>query len=315
MMARAVEEGQRQQHSHRSASIVQPGSIYKRWDQAELRRCRATGRTTEQYATFDLGGEIHPVFTNWTTHHSPGTGGDDAEEDEEGDALLFRELMQPLLLAGRILEAVGLPWLSDFFVHDGDDADADADDDAYDDGRDPFESTPPSPSPSSAYSQISGSSGRSHNRNHKGVGIDVPPAVARHHRATWASPELKQKWLDDTRRELRSPALALSVEWQLDGSMFGERGWVGYTCRHPRTAEMTLESLDSFDVIAGFDQDTLGREEEEEEERGKYKYRALSVLVMSEFPARLCELRSRGEERGEEYLLTAFMATVTILHE
>lgn len=140
----------------------------------------------------------------------------------------------------------------------------------------------------------------------------MPQAVARHHRAVWAPPELKQKWLDDTRHELRSAALTRLVEWQLDAAMFGDRGWVGYTCRHPRTAGMTLGSLDSFETVARFDRAKQGRSREGEDEG---RYRALSVLVMSEFPARLCELRRLGMERGEEYLLTAFMATVTILHE
>lgn len=76
---------------------------------------------------------------------------------------------------------------------------------------------------------------------------------------------------------------------------------------------MGLEEIDVFETIVGFDR----RATSEDSSHGgrKQKYRSLSVLVMAEFPARLQELRRVGREGGEEYLLTAFMATVTILHE
>lgn len=47
--------------------------------------------TTER-RTLDLCGEIHPVFANWT---------------HVDDSALHEELQQPLLLASKILEAVG----------------------------------------------------------------------------------------------------------------------------------------------------------------------------------------------------------------
>ncbi|RYP36434.1 hypothetical protein DL767_003397 [Monosporascus sp. MG133] len=157
-----------------------------------------------------------------------------------GDSV--KELEQPLLLAGKILEAAGLPWLSDFFIED-------VFDEAY-------------------------------------PGLENRAAP---------------RWLDDTRREIGNE-FARSLEWQLDGAMFRERGWVGYTCRHPR-GEMELDDLDTFETIARYDARKEGR------------YRTMSILVMAEFPARLRDLREQGREEGEEYLLTAFMTAVTLLHE
>ncbi len=161
-----------------------------------------------------------------------------------------------------------------------------------------------------------------------------PHAIIRHHHAAWACPEaLRRKWLDDARRGLGGAGgddeLARSVEWRLDRAMFRERGWVGYTCRHPRPAGMGLGELDRPETIARFDR--LGassggggggggnNDNDRAEKVGwggeKRRYRDLSVLVMAEFPARLRELGRLGRGHGEEYLLTAFMTTVTILHE
>lgn len=175
-----------------------------------------------------------------------------------------------------------MPWLSDFFIDD--DFSGDLSDETY-------------------------TANHHHGRAHEGA----PQPIPRHHRASWTSRDLKRKWLDDTRNALKSAELARSLDWQLDTDMFREKGWVGYTCRHPRSAEMGLEEIDAFETIVGFDR----RATSEDSSHGgrKQKYRSLSVLVMAEFPARLQELRRAGREGGEEYLLTAFMATVTILHE
>ena len=45
------------------------------------------------------------------------------------------------------------------------------------------------------------------------------------------------------------------------------------------------------------------------------KGRLMTVLVMEEYTTRMCELARQGRESGEEYLLTAFMMAVTMLHE
>lgn len=45
------------------------------------------------------------------------------------------------------------------------------------------------------------------------------------------------------------------------------------------------------------------------------KGRLMTVLVMEEYTTRMCELARQGREGGEEYLLTAFMMAVTMLHE
>lgn len=49
-------------------------------------------------------------------------------------------------------------------------------------------------------------------------------------------------------------------------------------------------------------------------EKGE-KGRLMTVLVMEEYTTRMRELARQGREGGEEYLLTAFMMAVTMLHE
>ena len=210
------------------------------------------------------------MFTNWAPHAD--------------DPTLRDELRQPLLLAGRLLEAAGLPWLSDLFVDDDNPRTEDANPSGH--------------------------------RHHYGI-EPGPPAIARRHRAPWAGEELRRAWLDNTRRALGRGSqteneFTRSLEWQLDSSMFRERGWVGYTCRHRRDPiAAMLEELDDPDVIAQSDDASRGQ--------GR-RYRDVTVLVMAEFPARLRELGAVADtetagESGGEFLLTAFMAAITILHE
>ncbi|KAI0441531.1 hypothetical protein F4803DRAFT_413486 [Xylaria telfairii] len=85
--------------------------------------------------------------------------------------------------------------------------------------------------------------------------------------------------------------------------MFRQKGWNGYTCRHPR-GELSLSEIDRYETIEEFDRVSLHEDS-----------RNLTILIMAEYPARLAELRREGKARGEEYLLTAFMTTVTLLHE
>ncbi|KAI0022687.1 hypothetical protein F4780DRAFT_161970 [Xylariomycetidae sp. FL0641] len=232
---------------------AQAGSRFKRWDRDELENCGATGTASPR--DLNLQGEIHPVFVNWGN----------ASED------LRRELQQPLLLASRLLEHAGIPWLSDFLIEDL------------------FSENYPGKAPScSVFFK------KSHNTG--------PRTIVRHHRASWATVEVKRGWVDSTRKQMKTE-IARSVRWELDEEMFRERGWNGYTCRHPRQG-LPLIELDRYETIAKFDQAC-----------GDRKCRNMTILLMAEYPKRLAELRRQGKSQSEEYLLTAFMTTVTILHE
>ncbi|KAI0484663.1 hypothetical protein GGR56DRAFT_680300 [Xylariaceae sp. FL0804] len=190
------------------------------------------------------------------------------------DPDLRGELEQPLLLASRLLESSGLLWLSDFVV-----------DDVFDElypGR----------------AQKGGSQKSSEEEGRRAA----PEIIVRHHRAPWATPELRRQWLDVTRSLLKGE-LAESIRWELDGKMFQEKGWVGYTCRHPR-GQLPLEELDRYETI-----------ERSDREGPRDSPRKMTILVAEEYPRRLGELRHQGGAGTEEYLLTAFMAAVTILHE
>ncbi|KAI6091354.1 hypothetical protein F4821DRAFT_200353 [Hypoxylon rubiginosum] len=237
---------------------TQPGSTPKRWDKKELRRCGAIGTTKSRH--LNLRGEVHPVFTNWV----------------DIDPELERELEQPLLLASRLLEDAGLPWVSDFLAHDI------------------FTENYPGRNPSCRCSF-----GYTPPGNSREV---VPKTIVRHHRASWATPEHTDEWTRDTKRQLEGK-MADALTWQLDADMHREKGWVGYTCRHPR-CELPLDELDRYENIEWWDR---GYEES--------RWRKLTILLTTEFPARMAELRRQGKDHSEEYLLTAFMATMTILHE
>ncbi|KAI2469405.1 hypothetical protein F4781DRAFT_222037 [Annulohypoxylon bovei var. microspora] len=237
----------------------QPGSIPKKWNKEELRKCGAIG-TTEPLE-LNLQGEIHPVFANWV----------------DADPELRAELQQPLLLASRILDAAGLPWISDFLAHDV------------------FTDDYPGRKPSCRCSFTHSAAGP------RDDGEVVPRSIIRHHRATWASEEVKGEWISTAEDQLRG-RLARSLTWQFDADMFRERGWAGYTCRHPRSG-LALDGVDRYETIREWDKRCEGG------------WRNQTILVTAEFPKRLAELRRQGEEHGEEYLLTSFMAAVTLLHE
>ncbi|KAI0866347.1 hypothetical protein F4860DRAFT_523658 [Xylaria cubensis] len=236
-------------------AAVQPGSIAKKWDKEELVRCRATG--TEITTTTELEGQAHPIFANWT----------------EAETEIYKELEQPILLASRILEATGLPWLSDFLV-----------DDIFSDDYPGREQT-------TCYESAS--------MYEDGV---TPRSIVRHHRTPWATSKKQAKWRCLTRSMLRNECPKL-IQWQIDEDIFKHKGWNGYTCRHPR-AGMPLDEIDEYETIQKFDRISP--------HRGS---RNLTILLTAEYPARLAELRRQGKARSEEYLLTAFMTTVTILHE
>ncbi|KAI1210877.1 uncharacterized protein F4807DRAFT_41967 [Annulohypoxylon truncatum] len=244
------------QHGYMSS---QPGSTSKRWDKEELRKCGAIG-TTEPL-NLNLQGKIHPVFANWV----------------DVDPELRKELEQPLLLASRMLDAAGLPWISDFLAHDV------------------FAEDYPGRRPSCRCSFTHSAAGP------RWDGEVVPRSILRHHRATWAEEEVKGEWIQSAEDQLRGP-MARSLTWQLDNDMFREKGWVGYTCRHPRDG-LALDEIDRYGTIQEWDN------------RCEDGWRNQTVLVTAEFPKQLAELRRLGKEDTEEYLLTSFMAAITLLHE
>lgn len=184
------------------------------------------------------------------------------------DRELFQELRQPLLLASRLVEHAGLEWISDFLI-----------DDIFDEqypGRGKCQCPRP------------------------GCEQTTLKTIVRHHRADWATEELKRSWVIEASEELKR-GLSRSIEWQLDPDMFKTKGWVGYSCRHPRN-DLPLEELDARDIIEEWDHRA---------KRAHRKERKLTLLVMTEFPNRLKELPNNSEE----YLLTAFMTAITIVHE
>ncbi|KAH7030874.1 uncharacterized protein B0I36DRAFT_431119 [Microdochium trichocladiopsis] len=82
-----------------ASSSLQGGSAGKEWNLEELRACGAVD--TGASRKLDLTGQIHPVFANWRPDVEP---------------RLKRELEQPLLLASKLLDGTGLPWISDFVI-------------------------------------------------------------------------------------------------------------------------------------------------------------------------------------------------------
>ncbi|KAI2782022.1 hypothetical protein F4815DRAFT_67819 [Daldinia loculata] len=217
---------------------------------------------TTELRRLNLRGKIHPVFSNW----------------KDTNQELRRELKQPLLLASRLLEAAGLPWASDFLTHDV------------------FVKGYPGRKPSCRCS-FTHSSAASVDDNEA-----APRTIVRHHRAPWASSQLKSRWTRIAESKLKGE-MSNSLKWELDEDMFHERGWAGYTCRHPRNGR-TLDELDKYWTIRRWDEKCENR-----------RCRNLSILVTADFPKRLAQLRCEGKEQGEEYLLTAFMTAVTLLHE
>ncbi|KAK1836933.1 inositol monophosphatase [Podospora conica] len=136
----------------------------------------------------------------------------------------------------------------------------------------------------------------------------TPVVIPRHHisPALAAEPRIRKKWHASTARDLET-TLARQIRWQLDPDMFKEKGWVGYTCRHRGEQMVVLDaSLDRPSTIRAGD--------EAARERGETG-RGMTVLVMEEYTTRMGELARQGREGGEEYLLTAFMMAVTMLHE
>ncbi|KAI1095859.1 hypothetical protein F5B19DRAFT_439342 [Rostrohypoxylon terebratum] len=209
----------------------------------------------------NLQGKVHHVFANWIS----------------ADPKLHKELQQPLLLASRMLVAAGLPWISDFLAHD-----VFAED---------YTGQKPSCRCSFTHSAASP----------RCDGEVVPQSIVRHHRAKWASEEVKGEWISAAEKQMTGK-MARSLTWQLDEDMFSEKGRVGYTCRHPRDG-LPLDEIDEYETIQEWDK------------KSKDGWRNQTILVTAEFPKRLAELRLQGKEDSEDYLLTSFMAAITLLHE
>lgn len=193
------------------------------------------------------------------------------------DSKLLQELRQPLLLASRILDTdSALEWISDFII-----------DDIFSRGY-----------PGAQFPQTQAYLGAQKNA--------TPYNIARHHRATWASPGQRNSWLDKASQEM-SQNMAKSITWQLDADMFAQKGWSGYTCRHRcSNPPISLDELDRYAAIEAADHECTEQ---------SLSQRHLAILLMAEYPARLRELAENGHGDSVEYLLTAFMTAITILHE
>ncbi|KAK3390200.1 hypothetical protein B0H63DRAFT_464936 [Podospora didyma] len=196
-----------------------PGSIPKDWDRKELKPCGAVDANF--LASLDLQGDIYPIFHNWVI----------PDDDGDGEALSL-ELGQPLLLASRILESVGLPWLSEFCI-----------DDIF---------SPSYPGRRRRQQQPVEDDDDGDNSGQEQEQTATPEMIVRHHRASWVSPRLARTWLASTAHELRT-ILPKSVVWKLDSDMFGAFGWVGCTCRHPLAFVGEDEALDQPGVIRAAD--------------------------------------------------------------
>lgn len=237
------------------------------------------GTETGIQVTPNLRGLVHPIFGDWII------------PNDDDDALaLSKELVQPLLLASRILQTVGLPWISEFFIDDV------------------FQSSYPGRGIST--SSKAGRSGPKQTSGELPLVQDTPEVIVRHHRAAWATPRMRSAWLASADYELRFN-VPRHVQWQINGEIFSRFGWVGYTCRHrPRqpagVATIPTPLLDRPEAVIAAD---------EEARKLGATNRPVTVLVMKEYASRLRMLRWLGRLGGEEYLFTAFMAAVTVLHE
>ncbi|KAK5660489.1 hypothetical protein OQA88_13037 [Cercophora sp. LCS_1] len=230
--------------------------------------------STGIHAPPTLHGEIHPVFRDWIIPNDNG----------EAEALGC-ELRQPLLLASRILESVGLPWLSEFCIDNI------------------FAPTYPGQS-------IPAKPASNRHRVDRRPPMPTPEVIVRHHRASWATPHLANGWLSATAHELRAE-LPRSVRWQLDPDIFSTFGWVGYTCRRRAQNRGTMLTVDE----ASKDRPHTIMAADKEAKAAGATSRCMTILVMKEYASRLHMLRRLGRVGDEEYLLTAFMAAVTMLHE
>lgn len=233
-----------------------------------------TPQGTNIHAPLTLQGEVHPVFQNWIIPN----------DNAEAEALSY-ELHQPLLLASRILETVGLPWLSEFCI-----------DDIF--------------APCYPGHNVSAKALSTRRRDQKKQPpTSTPEVIVRHHRASWITPHLTNTWLSATAHELRT-RLPRSIQWQLDPNIFSTFGWVGYTCRRSRHRGtlLTVDDMcqDRPNAIAQADRDAKAE---------GAMTRCMTILVMKEYASRLHMLRQLGRLGDEEYLFTAFMAAVTLLHE
>lgn len=70
----------------------------------------------------------------------------------------------------------------------------------------------------------------------------------------------------------------------------------------------------TMDEVIGDRPNTIGMEDMKSKAAGAMS-RCMTILVMKEYASRLQMLRQLGRFGDEEYLFTAFMAAVTLLHE
>ncbi|KAK0744148.1 hypothetical protein B0T18DRAFT_328670 [Schizothecium vesticola] len=252
------------------------GWVPKDWDAVELTRCRARGTPINSPPT--LRGEIHPLFHNWIFSSSsrPSSSSSSSTVSSTTASSVDPSLIKALTPPLLLATRILTTVGLPWLSEFHID---DIFDEAYP-GRLPDTTTPEEQTPS---------------------------VIPRHHISpTLADPRTKKKWHASTARDLEV-RLARQICWQLDPDMFREKGWVGYTCRHRGEQMVALDAtLDRPSMIHAGD--------EAARERGE-KGRLMTVLVMEEYTTRMCELARQGRGGGEEYLLTAFMMAVTVLHE
>ncbi|KAI5868517.1 hypothetical protein GGS23DRAFT_609197 [Durotheca rogersii] len=297
-----IERATGAQHARTPA---QAGSTAKGWDSEELRRCGAIGTTTPR--VLGLENAVHPVFAGWA--------GSDAE------VALRAELEQPLRLASRVLRAAGLPWASDFLAHGVFAPDyggrAPSCRCSFGSGLGPAGAAAAASAGPAAASAAAATTTivRHHRRRRRNAGSSQEHSVGGEEDARERGGQ-RDEWLRTAEARLADEAVARATTWQLDARIFRQRGWVGYTCRHPRCGGASLAVSDDGHGATRSGGDGGRNREGDDEPAGRAsRYNDLTILVAAEFPARMAELRRCGKEHGEEYLLTAFMAAVTILHE
>jgi len=333
------------------SNILQGGSVAKDWDVKELKACGATGTTISR--ELDLSGDIHPVFFNWAKDVEPrhlkeleqplllaskllnGTGlqwvsdfiiDDIFAEEYPGRHGLKEDPTNPGSLVDTVTRTNPKPRLSEITHALRVDETPEMAPPLSPSSTSITSSSPSSGSYLSPRSSVASSvysatecpsespttgghinkpakyyplpsslpkpKGRSFPLVHRKSAstsivddfahlpkIHPPETIIRHRRASWWSRGLEARWLQRTDRWLRRE-LGPALKWHLDGS----------------SAISCSNSVSHIARLQG----------------GKDSY---NVYISAELPERLATLRRSGGVGGEEYLWTAFMTCMALLHE
>lgn len=297
-----------------------------------------------------LRGKIHPLFHDWIFPSSsrPSTASSTTSTASSPDPSLIRALTPPLLLASRILTTLGLPWLSEFHIDDIFDESYPG---RFPDTTTPEQDQTPTVIPRHHISPTLADP-RTKRKWHASTARDLEVKLARQIRWQLDPDMFREKgWVGYTCRHRgeqqegrplsscsgadgggptseeedasRSKA-CLSWPSGLGGNGLGGNELGGHGCG--KTSEVKREfpsgccrsrsgSQQMVTLDATLDRSlTIWAGDEAAREKGE-KGRLMTVLVMEEYTTRMCELARQGREGGEEYLLTAFMMAVTMLHE